>query len=74
MRLEMTKYKVIMHYPDGYTDEEDEVFDSYADASDYGCYLVSCCRDGAETLNMSNPFENPDSDGEADFEVIEVEE
>jgi len=69
----MTKYKVLMYYPDGTSQEDDEVFDTEAEAEDYGCYLCSCFRDGSETLHMSNPWENPMPDGEADFEIIEID-
>ena len=65
-------YKVVMKYPDGTTEEDDEVFDSEADADEHGLYMVSCYRSGGEILNLSNPGDYPLSDEEADYELIEV--
>lgn len=67
-------YKIVMQYPDGTTEEEDEVFKTREAADDYGMYLVSCCSEGAETLYMSNPGDYPDEDCEdVDFEIVEVD-
>ena len=67
----MAKYKV---YLDG--EEQDGVFDSYAEADDYGGYLCGCARVGAETLHMSNPgdydFDPDDWDG-PDYEVVKID-
>ncbi len=73
----MPNYKLLMHYPDGNDCYEDEIFDSEKEAEEYGCYCVSCFRDGSETLNMSNPGDYPydeDDFEDAEFEVIEVDE
>lgn len=71
----MSVYKVIMIYPDGDRDEQDEVFSTYEDANEYGCYLVGCSELGAETLEMSNMGDYPmDEYEEPEFEIIEVEE
>ncbi len=69
----MTKYKVVMHYPDGEDDEYDETFDSYEEAEDHGRYLSSCYDLGGEILNMSNPGDYPydENDEGASYEVIE---
>ena len=48
----MTVYKVVMIYPDGDRDEQDEVFSTYEDANEYGCYLVGCSELGAEILEI----------------------
>lgn len=65
----MAKYKVIF---DG--EEEDEVFETEAEAEEYALYLCSCTRDGAETLHMSNPG---DYDEEAyedpEYEIVEID-
>ena len=67
----MTKYKVVF---DG--EEDDEIFDTYEQAEEHALYLCSCTRQGAETLNMSNPgdyeydeenWENPE------YEIIETD-
>lgn len=65
-------YKVVMKYPDGTTEEDDEVFDSKPDADAHGLYMVSCYRTGGEILHMSNPGDYPLSDEEADFFVKKV--
>ena len=55
-------------------DKEDELFDSEEEAKEYGDYMISCSREGAETLYMSNPGDNPLEDYEdPDYEVIETE-
>jgi hypothetical protein len=67
-------FKVVMSYPDGSKEEDDEVFETESEADDYGLYLCSCYKTGGEILNMSNPGDYPlDVDGEVDFEVIEVD-
>ena len=71
----MAKYKVLMHFADGTSEYDDEVFDSEEEAEDYGAYLVGCASTGHETLNMSNPGDYPDDDYvDPDFEVVEVDE
>ena len=69
----MTKYKVIF---DG--EEEDEVFDTEEAAEEYGLYLCSCSRSGAEILHMSNPGdydydEDEDEYESPEFEVVEID-
>ena len=70
------KYKVIINYGDGTSEEEDMIFSSREAAEDYGGYILGCCRDGAETLYMSNPGDYPldeNEDMDIEYEVIEVE-
>lgn len=68
------KFKLLMKYPDGTEEEEDELFDSEEEAKEYGDYMISCSREGAETLCMSNPGDYPPEDYEdPDYEVIETE-
>jgi hypothetical protein len=67
-------YKVVMKYSDGSREEDDEVFQSESDASEYGSYLVSCYHEGAEVLHMSNPGDYPlVEDDDTDYEVIKVD-
>lgn len=67
-------FKVVMKYSDGTTEEDDEVFESEAEANEHGLYLCSCYEEGGEILHMSNPGDYPlDDDDRADFEVIEVD-
>lgn len=71
----MARYKIIMINSDGTSDEQDEIFDSQEAAEDYANYLVSCGEEGAETLNLSNPGDNPlDDYEESDFEIIEIDD
>ena len=71
----MTMYKVVMEYPDGTREEEDDVFDTESEAEECGQYLCGCYKTGGEILNMSNPGDYPLEvvGGDADFEVIEVD-
>lgn len=69
----MAKYQVEMHYSDGTTELDDEIFDTEQEAEEHGLYLCSCYSLGGEILNMSNPGDYPlDEDDDVDFEVIEV--
>lgn len=70
----MAKYRVLMKYSDGTEELDDEVFDTEKEAEDYGCYLIGCCREGADIMNLSNPGDYPLDDYEdPDFEVVEDE-
>ncbi len=63
----MANYKVII---DG--EEDEEVFDSYNEANEYGSYLVSCWHTGAETLEMSNFGDYPyDPEDAPEYEVVQ---
>lgn len=67
-------YKVVMHYSDGTSEEEDEVFETEAEANDYALEQLSNIETGAEVLHLSNPGDYPLEDDDSDFEVIEVED
>ena len=69
----MSKYKIIMLYPEG-EDEQDDIFDSEEDAEYYANYLCSCAKEGSEILNLSNPGDDPLVDEEIGYEIIEIEE
>lgn len=70
----MPKYKIVMQYPNGTSEEEDDIFDSEAAAEEYANYLVGCSREGAETLNLSNPGDYSLNDSEdPDYEIIEID-
>jgi len=71
----MPKYKIIIQYSNGTSEEEDDVFYTEEDAEEYAHYLVSCSREGAETLNLSNPGDYPlDDYADPDFEIIEIDD
>lgn len=68
----MSLFKVFMHYPNGETEETDEIFSTEREAREHGEYLCSCCSEGAETLHLSNPGDDPEDDcDEVEFEVVE---
>ena len=46
----MNKYKIIFN-----NEEQDEIFGTQEEATEYALYLCSCAREGAEILNLSNP-------------------
>ena len=67
----MPKYQVLF---DG--ELEDEVFNTEEDADEYGLYLQSCSREGAEILHLSNPGDydyDADTFEAPDYEVVEVD-
>ena len=70
----MSKYKVMMYYPDGTSVEEDNIFDTEEEAREHGLYCCDCYDEGAEVLHLSNPGDYPLSEDTADFEIIEVDE
>lgn len=68
----MPKFKIIF---DG--EEEDEIFDTYEQADDYALDMQSCCREGAEILNLSNPGDydfDEDTYEPPDYDIIEVDD
>lgn len=68
----MSQYKVVLHYSNG-DDEQDEIFDSYEAADEYGEYVARCGAVGAEILHMSNPGDYTEDAYETpDYDVIEV--
>lgn len=67
-----SRFKVVIKYPGGASEEEDELFDTEEAANEAGMYAVSCYAQGGEVLNMSNPGDYPLSGEVADFEVVEV--
>lgn len=71
---EMTKYKAKFN-ENGLEDYEEELFDSYEEAEEYGYTILSACALGAEILRLSNPGDHPEPDEDEDpaFSVIEVE-
>ena len=57
--------------------DNDKLFDSKEEAIDEANYLVSCSRQGAEIMNMSNPSDydyDEDEYIDDDYEIIEVDE
>ncbi len=77
----MTKYKYVLTYPNGETydsvdDGMEDLFDSYEDAVEAALYSISCTKQGAETLHMSNPGDyeyDEDTYEDPEYEIIEVD-
>lgn len=67
-------WKVLYHYDDGTSEEDDEVFETEEEAEEHGLYMHSCASLGAEILHMSNPGDYPDDDDDLDYEIIEVDD
>lgn len=71
----MAKYRVMMHYSDGTSEMEDEIFETREAAEEHGSYMCACTEQGAEDLYGSNPGDYPLEDAvSADYEVIEVDD
>lgn len=69
----MTKYKI--RWDSG--EEDDEAFDGYEEADGMAQYYQACSEEGAETLCMNNPGDDPYSEDEyeqPEYEIIEADE
>lgn len=66
----MATYKVRLEFSDGTTYECEDEFDTKKEAYEYGEYLNSCQRTGAEVLELSNPGDYPMPDEFEDGEII----
>ena len=69
----MSKYKVII---DG--DAEDDAFDSKEEAMEYALYMMSCARQGAEILHMSNPedyeYDEDEWEDDSEYKILEIDD
>lgn len=63
-----------MQYPDGTSEDEDELFETEAEAEAYGLEQCNNYVVGGEVLHLSNPGDYPLNDDEVDFEVVEVDQ
>ena len=41
----MSLFKVLLHYANGESEEDDEVFTTEQEAEDHGSYLLACCSE-----------------------------
>jgi hypothetical protein len=75
----MKMFKVIFHFTDGSTDEDDNYgsyYSSEEEARDQAEYGIDCRESGAHDLEMSNPGDypfDPDDFGNDTYEIVEVE-
>ena len=66
-------FKVVTIGSDGTRQEDDDVFETEAEAEQHGQQMCSDYSQGMEVLHMHNPGDYPDPDDEIDYEVIEVD-
>lgn len=62
----MSKWKILFN-----GSFEDEVYDIEEEAEEEALYLVSCTKQGAEILHMSNPGDYDEDDYDADSFVYQ---
>lgn len=62
-----------MRYPDGSSEEQEEIFETEQEAENYGLEQCSNYSLGGEVLHMSNPGDYPLEDEDADFEIVEID-
>ena len=67
-------FKVVTIGSDGTREDDDEVFETEAEAEQHGQQMCSDYSQGAEVLHLHNPGDYPDPDDEIDYEVIEVDD
>lgn len=68
----MYKLKI---FEEGFEEYEEEVFETKEEAQACMDTIMSDCRAGAETLNMSNPGDYPydeDDDFDIEYEIIKI--
>lgn len=65
-------YGVMLHYSDGTSQLDDEIFETEKEANDHGYYVSSCHTLGSEILHESNPGDYPFTENGLDFTVVEV--
>jgi len=71
----MPKFKVVINYQNGETDELDELFDSYEEAEYMALDAISCWHTGGEVLELSNPGDYPyDPDDEPSYDIFEQDD
>ena len=74
----MPIYKFRLIFPDGeILDDEDDRFDTEYEARDAALYSISCFRQCAEILHLSNPSDydyDEDEYEDPTFEIIEIDD
>jgi hypothetical protein len=68
-------FKVVINYPDGTKEEDDEVFETEEEAEAHGLEQCSHYVAGGEVLHMSNAGDYPlrQDDDDVDFDVMKVD-
>lgn len=66
----MTKYRVVLKYSDGTTEEDDFLFDTRAEAEEHGKYLCICYHHGSELMSFTEIEDEIINDDDcAEYEV-----
>ena len=60
-------YKIRLIYPDGDTEIQDDVYDTYEEAEDAAQYLCTCFKQGGELLAQAG---EDYMEGDADYKII----
>ncbi len=66
------KYGVKVIFSDGREIDENEVFDTYEEAYEYGLQISSTDSLGGEIFSMSNPGDYPFEETDSEIEVYEI--
>lgn len=68
----MSKFKVIINFQNGDTEELDELFNSYKEAEEEALEYISNWHAGGEVLLLSNPGDYPyDPNDGPDYDIFE---
>ena len=71
----MSKFRVVINFSDGDTEELDDLFDSYEDAEQEALEYISNWHAGGEVLELSNPGDYPyEPDNEPDYDIFEEDD
>lgn len=71
----MSKFRVVINFSDGDTEELDDLFDSYEDAEREALEYISNWHAGGEVLELSNPGDYPyEPDDAPDYDIFEEDE
>lgn len=71
----MKKYQAKLLFEDGEEIVSDYVFDSYQEAFDDACEMLSDYSCGGEVLEMSNPGDYPyDEEEDVEYEIMEIDD
>jgi len=71
----MSKFRVVINFSNGDTEELDDLFDSYEDAEQEALEYISNWHAGGEVLELSNPGDYPyEPDNEPDYDIFEEDE
>lgn len=71
----MPKFKVVINFPNGDTDELDDLYDSYYEAEQAALEYISNWDTGGEILELSNPGDYPyDPANAPEYDIFEQED